>query len=141
MDRLDIRTAILVAHSMSVFHSLRYAAGNPDRVAKLVLVDIEAACRREHIELLIAAGRKPHPVFGSLQEAIAREQRSAQFASAEALAGFIQSNLMSIEANDNSPPSLTYRFDRATLAQFDNYDEWSNLKRIRCACANSIRRT
>jgi len=132
MDEFDIRSAILIAHSMSVFHSIRYAADNPDRVAKLVLVDIEATCRREHIELLNAAGRKPHPVFGSLEEAIAREQRSAQFASTEALAGFIQSNLAAIEAADNSLPSLTYRFDRATLAQFDNYDEWGNLKRIRC---------
>lgn len=132
MDELDIRSTILIAHSMSVFHSIRYAADNPNRVAKLVLVDIEATCRREHIELLHAAGLKPHPVFGTLEEAIAREQRSAQFASTEALSGFIQSNLVAIEGGDNSPPSLTYRFDRATLAQFDNYDEWRNLKRIRC---------
>ena len=48
------------------------------------------------------------------------------------MAGFIQSNLIAIEAADNSPACLTYRFGRATLAQFDNYDEWSNLKRVRC---------
>jgi pimeloyl-ACP methyl ester carboxylesterase len=132
INTLDIRSAILIAHSMSVFHSIRYAAGNPDRVARLVLVDIEATCRKEHIDLLNAAGRKPHPIFGSLEEALAREQRSAQFASAEALAGFLQSNLIPIESGGNSPQSLTYRFDRATLAQFDNYDEWNNLRRIRC---------
>jgi pimeloyl-ACP methyl ester carboxylesterase len=132
MDRLDIRRAILIAHSMSVFHSIRYAAQNPDRVAKLVLVDIEATCRPEHIQLLNAAGLKPHPVFGSLEEAIAKEQRSAVFASTKALAGFIRSNLVAVEAGANSRPSLTYRFDRATLAQFDSYDEWSNLERIRC---------
>ena len=45
------------------------------------------------------------------------------FAPAEALAGFIQSNLIATRAGDTSPPSLTYRFDRATLAQFESYDE------------------
>jgi pimeloyl-ACP methyl ester carboxylesterase len=132
MDRLDIQRVILIAHSMSVFHSIRYSAEHPERVGAIVLIDIEATCRAEHWELLNAAGRKLHPVFGSLEEAIAREQRSAPFAPAPAFASFVRSNLKVIESEANGPPSLTYRFDRATLAQFDNYDEWSNLGRIRC---------
>jgi pimeloyl-ACP methyl ester carboxylesterase len=132
MDKLNIQSAILIAHSMSVFHSIRYSSDHPDRVRGLVLIDIEATCRPEHRDLLNAAGRKPHPVFGSVEEAIARERRSAPFASSDALATFTQSNLKVVEPGGECPPSLTYRFDRATLAQFDNYDEWSNLKRIRC---------
>jgi pimeloyl-ACP methyl ester carboxylesterase len=132
MDRLDIRHVMLIAHSMSVFHSIRYGADHPERVARLVLVDIEATCRAEHRELLNAAGQKPHPVFSSLKEAIDRERRSAPFAPADALANFVRSNLRTIESSGDCPQSLTYRFDRATLAQFDNYNEWSNLRRIRC---------
>jgi len=127
-----VSRAILVAHSMSVYHSIRYCADNPDHVAKLVLIDIEARCRPEHRDLLRAAGRKPHPIFASLDEAIARERRSAPFASAEALANFVESNLTDVKVEGDTRPSLTYRFDRATLAQFDDYDEWTNLGRIRC---------
>jgi pimeloyl-ACP methyl ester carboxylesterase len=131
LDRLDISSVILVAHSMSVFHSIRYTADHPDRVAGLVLIDIEATCRPEHRDLLNAAGLKPHPIFGSFEEAIARERRSAPFASPNELASFVKSNLKIIEFT-RTGLSLTYRFDRATLAQFDKYDEWSNLGRIRC---------
>jgi pimeloyl-ACP methyl ester carboxylesterase len=31
-----------------------------------------------------------------------------------------------------SSPGLTYRYDRATLAEFDYYDERENLRRIGC---------
>jgi pimeloyl-ACP methyl ester carboxylesterase len=131
MDKLEITRAILIAHSMSVFHSIRYSAENPGRVERLALIDIEATCRPEHKELLNAAGQKPHPVFRSLEEAVSRERRSAPFAPDDELADYVDSSLLTAESADGSL-SLTYRFDRATLAQFDNYDEWSNLRRIRC---------
>jgi pimeloyl-ACP methyl ester carboxylesterase len=132
MDKLEIPRAILVAHSMSVFHSIRYTANNPDRVNRLVLIDIEATCRAEHRDLLNAAGQKPHPVFGSLDQAVSRERRAARYAPDTALASFVGANLKAFELPGAPPESLTYRFDRATLAQFDDYDEWSNLARIKC---------
>ena len=132
VKRLEIARAVIVAHSMSVFHSIRYSADNPGRVAKLVLIDIEAACRPEHRDFLKTAGQKPHPVFATLEEAISRDRRIAPFAPLEAFAGFVEANLKATESEHANGGCLTYRFDRATLAQFDDYDEWGNLGRVTC---------
>jgi pimeloyl-ACP methyl ester carboxylesterase len=128
VDTLKLERVILTAHSVSVFHAIRYSANNSARVAGLVLVDIEATCRPEHKVLLNQAGSKPHPVFQSVEQAIAKQRPLAPFAEDAILASFVTSNLM---PNAQSK-GLTYRFDRQTLAKFDLYDEWHNLARLKC---------
>ena len=127
-DALDIDRAVIVAHSMSVYHAIRYAVSHPERVCRMVLIDIEAKGRPEHKAMLNAGGLKPQPVFTSVEAAVIRERRIATYAPDDLLRDFVSHNLRDTESGEG----LTYRYDRATLAEFDSYDEWDNLKRIRC---------
>jgi len=128
LETLDIGHAVIVAHSMSVYHAIRYAVSHPERVCRMVLIDIEARGRPEHKAMLNAGGLKPQPVFSSVEEAVTRERRIAAHAPDDLLRDFVSHNLRDVE----SGIGLTYRYDRATLAEFDFYDEWDNLKRIGC---------
>ena len=134
IERLSPQPVILVAHSMAVYHSIRFAAGYPDRVAGLVLVDIEAKCRDEHAQLLRSAGCKPHPLFSSVEEAMERERRVFPFTTEENLRAFVASSLREVSAEKASHcgRGLTYKYDRASLAAFDDYDERDRLGQIRC---------
>jgi 3-oxoadipate enol-lactonase len=131
LDGAGIGHAVIVAHSMSVYHAIRYAVDHPDRVRRMVLIDIEAKGRPEHKEILNAGGRKPQPVFRSVEEAVARERRNAARAPDDLLRDFVGHNLRNAEPVDGGV-GLTYRYDRATLAEFDYYDERENLRRIGC---------
>ncbi|HEU4391060.1 MAG TPA: alpha/beta hydrolase, partial [Blastocatellia bacterium] len=75
IDSLSLDPVSIVAHSMSVFHTLRHAATRPSGLDKLVLVDIEPTGRAEHREILRGAGRKPERRFRSVAEAVERERR------------------------------------------------------------------
>jgi len=130
--RLDLQRVVLVAHSMSVYHSLRYWAGHPDNVAGLILVDIEAAARPEHVTLLRTAGAKPEPRFESFDQVLQRERRFFPFADEAVLRAFVASNLRNVAADDGAAFGLTYKYDRASLAAFEAYDEWANLRQVRC---------
>jgi pimeloyl-ACP methyl ester carboxylesterase len=113
---------------MSVYHAIRYAVSHPERVCRMVLIDIEAKGRPEHKAMLNAGGLNPQPVFNSIEEAVTRERRIAAHAPDDLLREFVRHNLRDTESGEG----LTYRYDRATLAEFDFYDEWDNLKRIGC---------
>jgi 3-oxoadipate enol-lactonase len=131
LDQAGIAHAVIVAHSMSVYHAIRYAVDHPDRVRRMVLIDIEAKGRPEHKMMLNAGGVKPHPVFTSVEEAVARERRNARHAPDDLLQDFVRHNLRDAESGERST-GLTYRYDRATLSEFDCYDERENLRRIGC---------
>ncbi len=128
VEKLDLQNVTIVAHSMAVYHAIRFAVERPGAVAKLVLVDIEAKCRDEHRLFLNAAGLRPAPVFKSLEEVISRERRIAPYASEVELRRFVEHNVR----ESSSEGGLTYRYDRATLAQFDDYDERRNLGLVKC---------
>jgi 3-oxoadipate enol-lactonase len=131
LDQAGIAHVTIVAHSMSVYHAIRYAVDHPDRVRRMVLIDIEAKGRPEHKLMLNASGRKPPPVFTSVEEAVARERRNAPHAPDDLLQDFVRHNLRDAESGESSR-GLTYRYDRATLCEFDYYDERENLRRIGC---------
>jgi pimeloyl-ACP methyl ester carboxylesterase len=133
--KLDLGPVVLVAHSMSVYHSIRCAVSRPDTVAGLVLIDIEAAARSEHVRLLRVAGSKPEPLFDSFEQAVARERRFFPFADEDVLRDFLATNLREIPAEgagSGAQAALTYKYDRATLAEFEAYDEWSRLRQVPC---------
>jgi pimeloyl-ACP methyl ester carboxylesterase len=133
---LNLAPVVLVAHSMAVYHSIRCAVSSPEIVSRVVLIDIEAAARDEHIRLLRGGGSKPEPLYESLDQVVERERRFFPFAQEEALRAFIATNLREVQTGENSggaaKPALTYRYDRATLALFEAYDEWSRLKQLQC---------
>ena len=128
IDALSLKQVSIVAHSMSVFHTLRHAASQPAGLRKLVLVDIEPTGRAEHREILRAAGRKPERRFRSVDEAVERERRIIPAADEELVRQFVEHNLRELAET----AELTYRYDPATLAQFDCYDEWDRLATIQC---------
>jgi pimeloyl-ACP methyl ester carboxylesterase len=134
--KLDVGPVVLVAHSMSVYHSIRCAVSHPHTVARLVLIDIEAAARSEHVRLLRVAGSKPEPLFESFERAFARERRFFPFADENVLRDFLATNLREVPVegagSEGAQAALTYKYDRATLAEFEAYDEWSRLGQIRC---------
>src|SRR5215467_3676400 len=109
LDRLGIGHVVIVAHSMSVYHAIRYAVARPDRVRRMALIDIEAKGRPEHKTMLNAGGQKPQPVFRSMEEALARERRNAPHAPDDLLRDFVRHNLRNLEAG-NRDTSLTYRY-------------------------------
>jgi pimeloyl-ACP methyl ester carboxylesterase len=129
---LKLDRVVLVAHSMSVYHAIRCAVSRPENVIGLVLVDIEAAARIEHVNLLRGAGSKPGPLFESVEQAFARERKFYPFTDDEVLRAFLATNLRAVDAEARTPPALTYKYDRATLAEFEAYNEWTNLRQVRC---------
>ncbi|HEY6329792.1 MAG TPA: alpha/beta hydrolase [Blastocatellia bacterium] len=132
VDGLGLRQVVLLAHSMSVFHSIRFAVSRPEKVSRLILVDIEAAARPEHIHMLRSAGSKGDIVISSVDEAMARERRFFKFADEGALRTFVTTNLREMPPDAGQPGTLTYAYDRATLSEFEAYDEWGRLGRIKC---------
>jgi pimeloyl-ACP methyl ester carboxylesterase len=128
IEALSLTQVSIVAHSMSVYHTLRHAAARPDGLKSIILVDIEPTGRPEHREILRAAGRKPERRFQSVAEAVERERRIMPSADGNLLSEFVRHNLRPVDADSY----LTYRYDPATLAQFDYYDEWDKLARIPC---------
>ena len=136
IQKLNMESVILVAHSMAVYHSVRFAVSAPAKVSRLVLIDIEAAARDEHVRLLRTGGFKPEPLYKSLDEVFVRERRFYPFVDDAILRAFLATNLKEISAGtafaDRGQSRLSFRYDRATLAQFEPYDEWKRLAQVRC---------
>jgi len=130
VDELSINHFILIGHSLGSLTSTIYAAFHPNRVKALVLVDIEACPPSWQQEYLHKGGRKAQPIFESLEEMAARE---IEYPTGIRLA---PANILRHACYHGSrrlpDGKLTYKYDRATLAYFDQYDTRALLPQIKC---------
>ena len=130
IDELSLNHFILIGHSVGSLTGTIYAAFHPNRVRALVLVDIEACPPSWQGEDLHKAGRKAHPIFDSLEEMAVREKEyptGPKFAPANIL------RQACYHGSRRLPDGkLTYKYDRVTLAHFDQYDTRALLPQIKC---------
>jgi len=126
-EALNLDRLILIGHSMGALHSMIYAGSTPGRVDQLVIIDIEANPPLWQKEFLNKAGQKPHQPFASLEEAAQDEARRSPNASPEVLL-----QLAAYSTKRLADGKLIYKFDRATLREFDSYDARPYLSLIAC---------
>lgn len=131
IDSLGLGEVTLIGHSMGALHATIYAATYPDRVRRLVFIDIEACPQLKWREYLRKGGQRPRREFSSLREVVEREfsffTGPSPHASRELL------DPMAAYGTKRLPNGrLTYRYDRATIALWDDYDVRPYLPKIPC---------
>ena len=130
IDELSLNHFILIGHSLGSLTGTIYAAFHPNRVKALALVDIEARPPSWQKEYLNKAGLKAHPIFKSLEEMMAKEREyptGPKFAPTD-----IVRHVCYYGSRRLPDGKLTYKYDRATLAHFDQYDTRTLLPQIKC---------
>lgn len=131
IDALGLREITLVGHSMGALHATIYAGTYPDRVRRLVFIDIEACPQLKWREYLRQAGQRPHREFSSIHEVVEREVIFLTGPSRDVSREFLE-RIAAYGMRRLTNGRLTYRYDRATIALWDDYDVRPYLPKILC---------
>ena len=131
IDYLGPGKVTLIGHSTGALHATIYAATHPERVRRLLFIDIEACPQLKWKEYLRKGGQRPHREFSSLQEVLEQEfsfptgpRRHASPELLERVAAYGTRRLPN--------GRLSYRYDRATIALCDDYDVRPYQPKIQC---------
>lgn len=131
IDSLGLREVTLIGHSTGALHATIYAGTYPDRVRRLVFIDIEACPQLKWREYLRQGGQRPHREFSSLREVVEREFSFPTAPSRHASPELLER--MAAYGTRRLPNGrLTYRYDRSTIALWDDYDVRPYLPKIPC---------
>lgn len=131
IDSLGLEDVTLVGHSMGALHATIYAGTYPDRVRHLVFIDIEACPQLKWRDYLRQAGQRPHREFASLREVVDREVTFLTGPSRNVSPEFLE-RIAAYGTRRLPNGQLTYRYDRATIALWDDYDVRPYLPKIPC---------
>lgn len=131
IDMLNLRSPVIIGHSMGALHAAIYTGTYPRRIKGLVFIDIEAKPHSRWRAYLQKGGQHPHPEFNSIDEAIENERKSPTgpiSTAQESILWYVTGH----GTKTTSTGKLTYKYDRNTLSLWDEYDVRPFMSRILC---------
>lgn len=129
VEALDLRDFVLVGHSMGGIVSTVYAATNPGRVSRLVVVDSRMHMSQESIARLRDFGTRPASSYPSRDELVRRyrlEPPGTMIAPPEVIR-----HVAEMSGRERSDGTWTHKFDRSLYSIFERIDAtpfWDEIK-------------
>ncbi len=131
IDALGLEDVTLIGHSMGALHATIYAGTYPDRVRRLVFIDIEAHPQLKWREYLRRGGQRPHREFSSIHEVVERELTFLTGPSQDGSRALLE-RVAAYGTRRLPNGQFVHRYDRATIALWDDYDVRPYVSKIPC---------
>ncbi len=125
IDALDLRDVVLMGHSAGSKNAFIHVAEHPERIAKLVITDMDPDAHNPGSVAMISRYKSESDEYVDI-EAVVERLRSRQPGSPEAV---LRANAVAL-TKPALGGGLVWKRDRNVVAQYDRPDAWAYLPRV-----------